>query len=103
MSKVIDITSKLTNDRAKVKITDDIVVEVDNSKNAIFEVDKIIADESITEIEGIDIALKRLVGEKSFEEIDKLNLTITDYQTVFVAIMAAAMGEDFEVAEARFR
>lgn len=103
MSKVIDITSKLTNDRPKLKVTDDLEFEIDNRKNTIFEVEKLLNDEDVNNIAVIDTILEKLMGKKAVEELNNLELSFDSYQVIFTAAMAGAMGEDYEVAEARFR
>jgi hypothetical protein len=58
---------------------------------------------NIDNVEFIDTMIKLLLGEKAAKEIDAMELSITDYQAIMIAIMAAVTGEDYEVAEARFR
>ncbi len=102
MSKVIDISAKLTNERPKLKLAEDKVFEIDDRKNTIIAVDQKIKNTEMN-LEVMDEIIKITLGEEAAKEIDVMGLSFSAYQSIFVAIMAAVMGEDYEVAEARFR
>ena len=103
MSKIIDISAKLTNERPKLKLAEDKIYEIDDRKNTVLKMDQEMKNANIDNVEFIDTMIKLLLGEKAAKEIDAMELSITDYQAIMIAIMAAVTGEDYEVAEARFR
>ena len=102
MSKVIDITSRLTNERPRIKISEDFELEVNVSKNNVIKMQTIMNDDK-SEIELIDEALKVLIGKHAYDKLNKMDLTVADYKTVFIAVMACINNESFEDADKRFR
>jgi len=103
MSKAIDISAKLTNERPKLKLAEDKVYEIDDRKNTILKMYQKMQDANIDSIEFLDETIKMLLGEKAAKEIDEMNLSIKDYQTIVIAIMAAIQEITFEDAEKLFR
>lgn len=103
MAKVIDITSKLTNERPKLKVSDELEFEIDNRKNTVLAVEKIINAEDINSIEVIDKALEHFIGKDAVKQINELDLSFQGYQVIFTAVMAGALGEDYETVEERFQ
>ena len=103
MSKVIDISAKLTNERPKLKLAEDKIYEKDNRKNTILKMNQEMQKADIEDIEFIDEMIEMLLGEKAAKEINEMNLSISNYQNIMIAIMAAITGEEYEVAEKRFR
>lgn len=103
MSKVIDISAKLTNERPKLKLAEDKVYEIDDRKNTILKLDQKMQNANIEDVKFIDEMIAILLGEKAAKEIDGMNLSISNYQSIMIAIMAAITGEEYEVAEKRFR
>lgn len=102
MAQIIDISAKITNELPVVKITDDIVVTVNNRKSVILNIQamaleaerKAKADESheYDQMEFIKKALGMLVGIKKAEDIEALDLPIPEYQEVYQTLMAVASG-----------
>lgn len=103
MSKIIDISAKLTNERPKLKLAEDKIYEIDDRKNTIILLNQKIQDTDVNDVNAIDEMISVVLGEKAAKEIDEMNLPISAYQSIMIAIMAAVTGEDYEVAEARFR
>lgn len=103
MSKIIDISARLTNERPKLKLTEDKVYEIDDRKNTILLMNQKMQDADVEDITFIDEMITILLGKDAAKEIDELDLSVSVYQTIMVAIMAAISGEDFETAESRFR
>lgn len=103
MSKVIDISGKLTNERPKIKLSEDKIYEIDDRKNTILKMNQKLQNADIDDIEVIDEMVEMLLGKEAAKEIDEMNLSISNYQAIFIAIMAAITGEEYEVAEKRFR
>ena len=103
MSKVIDISAKLTNERPKIKISEDKIYEIDDRKNTILKMYQMFRDGDVNDIEMMDEVIKMLLGEKAAKEIDEMNLSIKNYQTIVIAIMASIQEITFEEAEELFR
>lgn len=103
MAKIYDLTAKLTNERPKIKLSDELEFEVDDRKNTVLEIEAMMNSETINSLEAIDQALEKFLGKEVVEEINKLDLSIANYQTIFTTVMAAAMGEDVETVESRFQ
>lgn len=103
MSKIIDISAKLTNERPKLKLAEDKIYEIDDRKNTIILLNQKIQGTDVNDINAIDEMISVVLGKEAAKEIDEMNLSIADYQSIMIAIMAAVTGEDYEVAEARFR
>ncbi|MBU5439500.1 hypothetical protein KQI42_15905 [Tissierella sp. MSJ-40] len=103
MSKIIDLSGKLTNERPKLKLAEDKVYEIDDRKNTILMMNQKMRSADIEDVEFIDEMIEMLLGEKAAKEINEMNLSISNYQSIMIAIMAAITGEEYEVAEKRFR
>ena len=103
MSKTIDISAKLTNERPKLKLAKDKIYEIDDRKNTILKLNQKMQNSDINDIEAIDEFIALVLGEKAAKEINDMNLSIVSYQSIMVAIMAAITGEEYEAAEKRFR
>src|SRR5690625_1270834 len=101
MSKVIDISSKLNNNKPKIRIAEGMEYTVNHSKSAILILNQKLKDTDLNDIEQIDDALKVLLGAKAVKEIDKMDPPFDFYQTIFNAALAAAMGEDLDSVEGR--
>ncbi len=104
MSKYYDISAKITNELPTIKITDDIICTVNNRKSTILNIQAMLQEkekkEHTTEQEFEDMikALEMLVGSKSANEIDKLDLPINEFTEVFTAIMNVAQGMELEMS-----
>lgn len=103
MSKVIDISAKLTNERPKLKLAEDKIYEIDDRKNTIIKLNREMKNVDMEDIEVIDGMIALLLGDKAIKEIDEMGLSISSYQSIMIAIMSAITGEEYEVAESRFR
>ena len=103
MSKIIDISAKLTNERPKLKLAEDKIYEIDDRKNTIILLNQKIQDTDVNDVNAIDEMISVVLGKEAAKEIDEMNLPMAAYQSIMIAIMAAVTGEDYEVAEARFR
>lgn len=103
MAKTIDISAKLTSERPKLKLAEGKEYEIDNRKNTILTLDQKVEELNLNELKNVDEVLKLLLGEKAVKDINEMDLSFFDYQTIFIAVLAGATGEDFDVVEARFR
>ena len=103
MSKVYDISAKLTNEKPKIQIAENKIYEVDNRKNTILLMQQKLEKADIDDLNFLDEAIEMLLGEKAAKDIDEMDLSIAGYQTIFITIMAAIQELKYEQAEAMFR
>ena len=111
MAQIIDITKKITNELPMVKITDELVVTVNNRKNTIMSLQAMVEEEerktkedgTFNELDMIRKSMTVLVGAKAADEVEALNLPLPEYKTVYQAIMAAATGASMEEVAGRFQ
>lgn len=103
MSKIIDLSGKLTNERPKLKLAEDKIYEIDDRKNTILKMNQKMRSADIEDVEFIDEMIEMLLGKEAAKEINEMDLSIASYQSIMIAIMAAITGEEYEVAEKRFR
>ncbi len=110
MAQVIDITKRITNELPMVRITDQLVVTVNNRKNTILnmqamiqEVQKNTEDGTYNEVTLMNKSLCMLIGEKAVAEIEKMDVPYPEYKVIYQAVMAAATGTELEEVEKRFQ
>lgn len=103
MAKTIDISAKLTSERPKLKLAEDRIYEIDDRKNTILKLNQKMKGAKLEDIAFIDEIVEMTLGKEAAKEIDDMDLSMVAYQNIMLAILAAVMGESFEVAEARFR
>jgi len=103
MVKMIDISAKLTSERPKLKLAEDKVYEIDDRKNTILKLNQKMKGGSIEDLAFIDEMIEMTLGKEAAKEINEMDLSMSAYQNIMIAITAAVMGEDYETAEARFR
>lgn len=97
----IDISKKLFNDRPVIKIAEGKEYKVNNSKNAMLLIDQEMKTNK-NELEAMDKVVKMTLGQQAFEEIEAMELSFANYKVVFIAIMAAVSGEEYETVEKNF-
>lgn len=112
MGQIIDITSRITNELPIVKITDELVVTVNNRKNTVLNMQAMVleiqkkakeGDGTFDELAMMNKTLEILVGAKAAKEIDAIDLPLPEYKIVYQAVMAAATGSSLEEVEDRFQ
>lgn len=103
MSKIIDISAKLTNERPQLKLAEDKVYDIDDRKNTVILLNQKMQGSDINDVNAMDEMISIVLGEDAAKEIDAMDFSIASYQTIMVAIMAAMTGEEYERAEERFR
>ena len=100
MAKVVDITSKITNDLPIVKITDDIVVTINNRKSNVLKVmamaNEKAKNKAATDIDIMEASLKLLIGEENAKKIEELDLPISEYREVYTVCVSLAQGRDLD-------
>lgn len=98
MSNVIDISSKITNVLPVVKISEDIVVTVNNRKSTILNI-KAKTEEMQRKGEGeydemkfMSELLAMLIGQKNTDAIEEMDLPLPEYKELYESIMNVATG-----------
>jgi hypothetical protein len=94
--RVIDISMKITNQLPMIRITEDLVVTVNNRKSTILNI-QAMAQEAENKENKDDMAfmikgLEMLVGKDASDKIEALDLPIPEYKEMYNAIMQVAMG-----------
>lgn len=106
MAQIYDISMKITNELPCIKITDDLVVTVNNRKSTILniqamqkqmELEEKKAAESgeVREDDGMNFmtkSLEQLIGAKNVKEIEAIDLPLPEYKEVFQTVMSVATG-----------
>lgn len=103
MTKTIDISAKLTNERPLLKLREGLAYPIDNRKNTVLLLNQKLESSDLNDLAKVDEVLGLVLGKEAVQAINKLDLTFEGYQTVFMAALAGAFGEDYETVEARFQ
>lgn len=98
MSRVINITDKLSNDKPSITIGEK-SYEINDTLEVVFKFEEVAS----TGNKGAIDALKMALGEKACKEIGVEKLSINNFKVLMTALMAAMQGVSYEDAEARFR
>ncbi|BFH16502.1 hypothetical protein J6TS7_31070 [Paenibacillus dendritiformis] len=99
MAKTIDITSRLTNERPVLKLGEGKEYPIDNRKNTVLAIQ---AKMDAGDGSNMDEVLEMMLGKEAVKEINESDISFADYQVIFIAALAGAMNQDYEVIEARF-
>lgn len=102
MGKIIDISSKLMNEPKFLQVTEDKTYKVDDRKNTVIQMNQILENANGS-VESIDKAIKLCLGDKAFKEIEKMDLSMTAYQSLFIGMMALVTNKTYEELEKTFR
>lgn len=97
MSKVYDISAKITNSRPTIKITEDLICEVNNRKSVVLCVQAMFKEaerKNTDDREIIEKALALLMGKNNAEKLEKLDLPFPEYMEVYHSVVAVAQGND---------
>ena len=104
--KFYDISTKITNELPTLKITDDIIVTINNRKSTILNIQAMALEaerkakanpdeiEENAEFKQMQKALAMLIGENAANKIDELDLPVDEYTKMYEAIMKIAQGQD---------
>jgi hypothetical protein len=112
MSNIIDISAKITNELPIVKISNDIIVTVNNRHSTIMSMQLLVKEQTkkaeenndeYDEMAFMEKILNMLTSKKVVDSINKLDLPFPEYKMVYSAIMAAATGQSQEDVDKRFQ
>lgn len=96
MAQIIDISQKITNELPVVKITEDIVVSVNNRKqtvlNVMAAVDEMNKEGKSEDVSSMEKVLTMLIGKKNADAVEALDLPLPQYTLIFETILDVATG-----------
>ncbi len=111
MSNIVDISARITNALPMVRISDTLCVTVNNRKSTVLNVQAMVNEFSRKEAERekeaaekgeifepkhemvmMNKVLEMLIGQKNTEEIEKMDLPVSEYHLVYMTIMNCATG-----------
>lgn len=101
MAKTIDITNRLTDEPKFLKVKKGKVFAISDSKNTVMKVNELLQKDSGAET--MDAAMKLVLGEDAFRQIEEMDLSMNAYQAIFIGMMALITGKEYEEMEATFR
>lgn len=96
--KVIDISMKITNQLPMIRITEDLVVTVNNRKNNILCVQAMASEAEKKACEdgdngiGFIVKAEMLVGKEAADKIENMDLPLPEYKEMYNTIMSVATG-----------
>lgn len=103
MPQLIDLSSRLTNERPKIQIDAEHIYEVHNSKNTAILLDEISKNEKIANFAKKDDKSEKVIeaalGEEALEYIRSRNFSPTGWNLIVEAIMAAINEVELEEIE----
>lgn len=98
MSKIINITDKLSNEKPSLQIGEKLY-HVNDGVTTVLKFEELAtAGTTGAMVEAITTAL----GEKASKELKIENMSIGNFKVLSIAIMAAVQGIEYEEAAARF-
>lgn len=98
MSKVINITDKLSDERPSLKVGEK-EYPLNDSMETVFKFEEL----ATTGNKGAMEAIKMALGEKAYKELKIEKLSVANFRVIMTAIMAAMQGMTYEETEARFQ
>lgn len=94
--KVIDISMKITNQLPAIRITEDLIVTVNNRKSNILNIQAMAKEaenkEDVDETAFMNKGLEMLIGKGDSDKIESLDLPLPEYKEMYNTIMQVAMG-----------
>lgn len=99
MAKIYNIMDRLTNDKPEIKIDNEHVYKVNNSKNTAILIKSLSEDPKLEEFEMMDKIMEAGLGKEAVDYINSLDLSLKNYSTIMNAIMAAVSEQDLEDIE----
>ncbi len=101
MAKHFDLSDILTDDRPTIKVGNK-TFTINCEKSIVLRVNAILKKKG-EDLEGMEDALKILLGEKGYKEFNELDLPVSAYKSFYLAVIACVQDEEREVVEKRFR
>ena len=99
MSKIINITDKLSTEKPSIQIGEKIY-PINDGMGTVLKFEELLKDSTVTNLVA-SVALT--LGDDAAAEIGVSNMSLNNFRTLTTAILAAMQGISFDEAEARFR
>lgn len=99
MSKIINITDKLSSEKPKLQIGEDIY-EVNDSMNTVLKFQELSQDSGF---ENLEKAVELAIGEKPAKKLCIKEMSLSNFKVIVTSIMAAMQGLEYEEAATRFQ
>lgn len=95
--KIIDISMKITNQLPMLRVTDDIIVTINNRKSTILNIQAMAKEvekkkDDVEDMAFMTKGLEMLIGKDATDKIEALDLPIPEYKEMYNAIMSIAVG-----------
>lgn len=97
MSKVINITDKISLDKPKILIGED-EYEVNDTMECVLKFQEMVSEEA-----SMSLAIELALGKAAAKKLNIEKMRIANYKVLITAIMAAMQGMTYEDAAARFQ
>ncbi len=98
MSKVINITDRISTVKPTIKIGDK-EYEVNDSMETVFKFEELSSKGNKGLLEGMELAL----GKQAVSELKLSKMSVANFKVMATALLAAMQGTTYEEADARFR
>lgn len=99
MSKVINITEKLSNEKPVIVIGEK-SYEVNDGLETVLKFEELVSDSTAENmVKAIEISL----GEQAAIDLNIMKMNASNYKVLAIAILASMQGVTYEEAEGRFR
>lgn len=102
MAKHIDLSEMLSNERPTITINGNKYV-VNDEKSNILHMNSEMKKEGLSESEMIDKVIVLLLGKKALKEIEAMGFGVSQYLTIFYALIATVNNDEMDVVEKRFQ
>lgn len=102
MARNIDLSNKLSNERPTITING-VTYKVNDEKTNVLLMNQELKKEGNAEAEMVDKIITLLLGKKALKEIDAFGYGLSQYMTIFYALVACVNDEDIEVVMQRFQ
>lgn len=103
MAKHIDLTSKFSKEKPSITIGD-VTIQINDEKSNVLKMNSLMKNsDGLSEMEMMDEAMAVLIGKKGVTALEKMNLSFSDYKTVYFAIVAVVNDQELEEVEENFR
>lgn len=95
--KMIDISMKITNQLPMLRVTDDIIVTINNRKSTILNIQAMAKEiekkkDDVEDMAFMTKGLEMLIGKDATDKIEALDLPIPEYKEMYNTIMGIAVG-----------
>lgn len=97
MTKVINITDKISLEKPVIQIGED-MYEVNDTMGVVLKFQELVSDEN-----NVKIALELALGEEAAKKLGFETMRVSNYKVLITAIMAAMQGLTYEEAASRFQ